>query len=130
VVRPGGFLVVCDDFKGSALEGLDAEETLRQFCAGWRVNTLIDEPTLHAYADAAGFEPFSSSDLTKWLELGRPRDRLLGAIAPALRRLNPRSVRFGNILGGTALQRSLARGWIRYHLVVFLRRPAAEAVGA
>lgn len=122
VVRPGGLLVICDDFKGTDIGSPDAEETLRRFCAGWRVNTLIDMTMLDTLARAAGFEPCANTDLTPWLELGRPRDRFFRAVVPLLRWLKLSSVRLGNVLGGTALQRSLARGWVRYQLVVFQRR--------
>jgi SAM-dependent methyltransferase len=121
VVRPGGVLVICDDFRSASADSLEAAATLRQFCAGWRVNTLVDLTAFDRLAAAAGFTTLSTADLTPWLELGRPRDRLFAALVPLLKPLGLRSARFANIFGGTALQKSLARGWVRYHLVVLRR---------
>jgi len=121
IVRPGGILIVCDDFLARAAPPA-ARPVLEQFRRGWHVNTLIDDLALRALAAAAGFEHVWTRDLTAWLELGRPRDRAFRAIAPLLRLLPRVSPRLANISGGAALQTALARGWLRYEFAVFERR--------
>jgi hypothetical protein len=73
-------------------------------------------------AHAAGFVHEYTFDLTPWLELGRPRDRVLAALVALVGWLPPARARMGHVVGGTALQRCLRRGWIGYDLVRF-RRP-------
>jgi len=121
ILRPGGILIVCDDFLTGIVPPA-AHRVLNAFRRGWHVNTLIDGEALRALAVGVGFEHRSTRDLTPWLQLGRPRDRVFRAVAPMLRLL-PRVVpRLANISGGAALQTSLARGWIRYEFAVFERK--------
>jgi SAM-dependent methyltransferase len=121
LVRPGGVLIVCDDFLTRGATAA-ARPVLEQFRRGWHVNTLIDAEALRDLAAAAGFDHLWTRDLTPWLELGRPRDRVFRAIAPLLRRLPRVPPRLANVSGGAALQTALARGWIRYEFAVFERR--------
>lgn len=122
ILRPGGILIVCDDFLAGNAQPAAARPVLERFRRGWHINTLVDGETLRGLAAEAGFEHLWTRDLTDWLELGRPRDRVFRAIAPLLRLL-PRVVpRLANVSGGAALQIALARGWIRYELAVFERR--------
>jgi SAM-dependent methyltransferase len=121
IIRPGGILIVCDDFLVRDAPPA-ARPLLDQFRRGWHVNSLIDGETLRALAADVGFEHLSTRDLTAWFELGRPRDRAFRAIAPLLRLLPRLSPRLANISGGAALQTALARGWIRYEIAVFERQ--------
>jgi SAM-dependent methyltransferase len=121
LVRPGGLLIVCDDFLAGDAPA-SAQRVLDEFRRGWHVNTLIDGESLRALAAGAGFEHLFTRNLTAWLELGRPRDRAFRAIAPLLRLLPRVSPRLANVSGGAALQTALARGWIRYEFAVFERQ--------
>jgi SAM-dependent methyltransferase len=121
LVRPGGILIVCDDFLGREVPP-GARQVLDEFRRGWHVNTLIDGEALRTLAAAAGFDHLGTRDLTPWLELGRPRDRAFRAIAPLLRLLPRLSSRLANVRGGAALQTALARRWIHYELAVFERQ--------
>ncbi|NOT26450.1 MAG: class I SAM-dependent methyltransferase [Acidobacteria bacterium] len=136
VVRPGGLLVICDDFMRAA-SSHESRRALDRFREGWHINTLISRDGLVELGQAAGFELDSATDLTPWLELYRARDRFLAmpanvfdwacrSLQPLLR-LDPPLIdcanrRFGHLLGGHALQTCLARGWVGYDLVVFRRR--------
>jgi len=119
IVRPGGWLVICDDFRRPTSDPA-ATRWLQRFARGWHINTLLLRDEVGALADHAGFERTSTTDLTPWLELGRPRDRWIAALA-ALAGWLPSS-RVGPWLGGSALQTCLRRGWLGYDLVVFRRR--------
>ena len=135
LVRPGGLLVICDDARRLATSPA-AERSVERFCRGWHINTLLRADELRALAHAAGFEHESVTDLSPWLELRRTRDRAIGfagtvfeGLGRGLRPLLGRdlrvsqriSTRYGYLLGGSALQRCLARGWIGYDFTVFRR---------
>lgn len=120
VIRPGGALVVCDDVRRPTSDPL-AKRAVERFCGGWRVNSLLSREELHAAARAAGFVHVETRDLTPWLELGRPRDRALGAFVALFGWLPLERTRFGHVVGGTALQTCLSRGWIGYDLIRFRR---------
>jgi SAM-dependent methyltransferase len=120
IVRPGGALVVCDDVLRGA-GGHAAERAIRRFADGWHAASLLDADALRALAAERGFAHVSTEDLTPYLELGRPRDRIVAAAAAVAGRLPYARARFGHLVGGSALQTCLARGWIGYELAVFRR---------
>jgi tocopherol O-methyltransferase len=121
VLVSGGLLIVCDDFR---TDGGDpaAARTLAQFAHGWHVNTLLAPAALRDLAARAGFDLVETIDLTPFLELARPRDRVIALLTSTLGWIPPLGRRFAPLVGGAALQRGLARGWIAYHCVVFRRR--------
>lgn len=116
LVRPGGALVICDDVRrrGSSRKG---ERAIRRFRLGWHVNSLLEAGELRSLAGESGFEHESTEDLSSYLELRRARDRILAIFAW----LPLEETRFGPLIGGSALQKSLANGWIGYDLMVFTR---------
>jgi cyclopropane fatty-acyl-phospholipid synthase-like methyltransferase len=123
LLRPGGTLVICDDFSRGPREP-HAARAIDRFRHGWHINTLITGSELRALAHAAGFEREDTVDLTPFLELGRARDRAIAVIAALLERLPIDRTRVDYLLGGSALQTCLARGWIGYDFVVFRRKVA------
>jgi SAM-dependent methyltransferase len=118
LVRPGGALVICDDFR-RPMAGAEATAAIERFCRGWHVNTLLEPKELHALARAAGFEHESTTDLTPFVDIGRPRDRLVDLLAGPIERLPWRWSRLDPWLGGSALQNCLRNGWLGYDFVVF-----------
>lgn len=121
LVRPGGRLVVCDDFRRASATSAAAERTLARFARGWHVNTLITTEELQRLAAAAGFVHEASTDLTGWLELNRPRDRAIAVMTALIGWLPLERTRIGHLIGGTALQTGLSRRWLGYDLAVFRR---------
>lgn len=117
LVRPGGMLAVCDDFRRPGA-GPVADSTINRFTRGWHLNSLLTPDELHALARAAGFVHESTLDLSPWLERPRTRDRVLDAL---LGWLPLQATPLGPVLGGTALQTCLRRGWTGYALVQFRR---------
>ena len=117
VIRPDGLLVICDDFKRTVTAPAGSR-AIERFCEGWHINTLIDRDTLRTLAREAGFAHETTVDLSSYLELGRPRDRVIHALAALLRWL-PGQARFGHLTGGSALQTCLRAGWIGYDLALF-----------
>jgi len=120
LIRPGGLLVVCDDFTRPTTDPA-AVNAVEQFRRGWHINTLIDRTELQRLAREAGFEHDSTVDLTQYLQLHRPRDRAIRVLIGLLGWIPLLSARFGHLAGGSALQQCLERGWIGYDLAVFRR---------
>ncbi len=120
IVRPAGLLAICDDFLRPG-DGPAARRTVARFRRGWRLNTLLHPHELRALAARAGFEHLSTDDLTPHLRLGRPRDRVAALFIAAFGWLPLDRTRFGHLVGGTALQTCLAKGWIGYDLALFRR---------
>jgi tocopherol O-methyltransferase len=120
LVRPGGALVICDDFRRGAV-GAQAMAAIDRFRRGWHVNTLLEPDDLRALAAGAGFEHESTVDLSAHVDIGRGRDRIVDALAGPIERLPWRWSRLDPWLGGSALQTCLRNGWLGYDLVVFRR---------
>lgn len=120
VVRPGGRLLLCDDFRRRTTDPA-ASRAVARFCRGWHVGTLLDREALRAMARRAGFEHESTTDLTPYLELGRPRDRAIALVVALVGWLPPVARRFDDLVGGSALQQCLTNGWIGYDLTCLRR---------
>jgi cyclopropane fatty-acyl-phospholipid synthase-like methyltransferase len=120
LVRPGGLLAICDDFRRPAAETA-AAGTIERFRRGWHVNTLLERAEVRSLARAAGFEHESTVDLTPHLELHRLRDRIGDVMLRLFGSLPFVAGRFDYLSGGIALQTCLARGWIGYDLALFRR---------
>jgi len=121
-LRPGGLLLVVDDFLAHPLEELDVAQLQRvdDFRQGWRVPGLSTVESARVAGAAAGFEFRRFEDLSALVRTGRPRDRLISALAPAFRALQLSPVPFfGNMIGGDALQKGLQAGTLRYGMAVF-----------
>ena len=125
IVRPGGLLAVCDDFLRRA-DSPAARRSVARFRRGWHLNTLLHPRDLRAVADEAGFEHVSTDNLTPHLRLARPRDRLAALFIALCGWLPLDRTRFGHLVGGTALQTCLAKGWIGYDLALFRRTAHAR----
>ncbi len=126
-VRPGGHVLIADDFLLSEEDRMDATErrVVGRFRAGWRVPAVCTADHLLEVARRAGFSAVRTVDLSGLTRPGsRVRDRVLALFSPLLTALRLERVPFfGNLIGGHALQIGLAGGFLRYQLVV-LRRVA------
>jgi len=120
LIRPGGTLVICDDVRRPTTDP-QAARALERFQRGWHVNTLITRAELVADAQAAGFLHEHSTDLTPWLELHRPRDRAISVFVALCGWLPLDRTPVAHVVGGSALQTCLARGWVTYELAWFRR---------
>ena len=125
LLRPGGRLALCDDVLGvpGRTPSPREERLLGRFRTGWRVGSLLAVPDLVAAASAAGLRLLSDENLTKHLELRRPRDRAVTAFVGLTRGL-PERLRgdyWWSLAGGDALQRCLVEGLVEYRLLVFER---------
>jgi SAM-dependent methyltransferase len=120
VIRPGGILAICDDIARPTSDAR-AQRTLARFRRGWHVHSLVTALELQRLASAAGFTHVSTTDLTPFLQLGRPRDVVIDLLLPLVVWLPLERTRLGHLDGGRALQQALKRGWLGYDLTIFTR---------
>jgi SAM-dependent methyltransferase len=120
LVRPGGALAICDDFR-SGDENAHAARAIAEFRRGWHVNSLLRLDQLATLAGRAGFVVERTEDLSPFVRIHRWRDRAIDAFLTALGWLRVDRSRFDDLVGGRALQTCLSEGWIRYELVVLRR---------
>lgn len=126
-LRPGGCLLVADDFLATDIDALNARQRLRvdQFRAGWRAPAICTPESLARAASEHGLEIGKVVDLTPLTRPGsRVRDRLTAAVSPMVARLGlGRMPFYGNLIGGNALQIGLREGFFAYQFVTFRRAP-------
>jgi len=127
-LSPGGRLILCDDWMTEKDRGAPARERcLAQFRAGWRIGSLHTVAEVDAMGGRAGLRLVEDLDLTSYLRLGRPRDRVIDLVVHTTRRLPWIAGRmvekpfWANMIGGSALQAGLRRRWLEYRLLVLER---------
>ncbi len=121
-LAPGGLLLVVDDFLTRPRDELLAAQrgAVDDFRAGWRVPSVDTVEVAISAAAEEGFDAVEARDLSGFVRTGRPRDRLIGLLAPAFRVAGLRRIPFfGNMIGGDALRRGLRCGFVAYRLLVF-----------
>jgi SAM-dependent methyltransferase len=117
-LRPGGALVIVDDVRAGDRD----DPALDDFRAGWHAPSVLSVAEAEALAADAGLVPVASNDLSGLQRLGRPRDRIIHAALPLLRRMGGRSMWAQSLVGGDALQHCHRAGLLQYRLLRFERR--------
>lgn len=124
LVRPGGYLILCDDLVADA--GLRADRRvarwLDRFRHGWMAGNLVSLTEADDLARSAGFSHEETRDLSRHIEIGRPRDRAVALLMRGFGRLPVAGSYWSMLRGGHALQVCLKRGWITHVFVVWKRR--------
>ena len=120
-LRPGGALVVVDDVF-TEVGAASADPRLDDFRAGWHAPNLLTVEAAESMAAEQGLVLQESRDLSSMQRMGRPRDRLVQAAQPVLRRMRGRSMWADSMVGGDALQRCHRAGLLEYRLLRFVRR--------
>jgi SAM-dependent methyltransferase len=116
-LRPGGALVVVDDVRAGGRD----DPALDDVKAGWHAPSLLSVAEAEALATDAGLALVASDDLSSMQRMGRPRDRLIHAALPLLRRLRSRSMWAQSLVGGNALQQCHRAGVLEYRMLRFER---------
>ena len=124
-LRPGGKLVLCDDFLtcASAPDTPQGARRLEEFRAGWHAGSLLTVEEVRTLAASHGLTLARELDLTAYLELRRPRDRWISVMLKLGRVLRPSGDYWRSLVGGNALQCALLNGLLSYRFLE-LRRTA------
>ncbi len=117
-LKPGGRLIICDDMIMADPEARDRD--LADFRRCWHAYGLSSRADLSGLCRDMGLELLTDLDLSPMLRLFRPRDRLAAFFLPALR-LFPHWPWAQNLVGGTALQRLLAKGRLAYRYQIWVK---------
>jgi SAM-dependent methyltransferase len=123
-LRPGGLLVVVDDFLSEPGDDLDVRQRrrVRDFREGWRVPSVCTPAECGAAAVAAGFTTRGDVDLSALVRLRRLRDEVISLVTPFLRVSGLVDVPFfGNMIGGDALRTGLQEGFLSYRMHAWTR---------
>ena len=131
LVRPGGYLIVCDDFlSAGALRSMPpASGWIERFQRGWVAPNALSEQETKALAVGAGFSHVETLDMTPFLEIRRPRDYAAGVLMRCFGWLPVNGSYWLMLYGGHALQLCLKRGWVRHLFTVWRREPTASDAG-
>jgi SAM-dependent methyltransferase len=123
LIRPGGHLIVCDDFARSAQVRSDPRSGrwVERFRRGWVAPNVETQDEAKALAAAAGFTHVETLDLTPHLEIRRLRDYAAGALMRGLGWLPVKNNYWSMLYGGHALQIGLKRGFIQHLFMVWQR---------
>ncbi len=118
-----GLLIVCDDFLRQPEAALSAAErrTVERVRRGWLTHSLVTPADANAHAERAGFRPLKDVDLTPYLELGRPRDRLIRTLLALGSALPVPGHAWRSLVGGSALQTALQTGLIDFRFMLWRR---------
>ena len=131
VIPDGGRLIICDDFlseSAAASQDRKGARNLADFRRGWHVGSLISIAQAEVHARSSGLRLIDNQDLTPYLRLRRPWDRLIAAFVNLGRALPFRSPWWDSWVGGHAIQRCLLTGLIRYHFLTFEKGCAGSDV--
>lgn len=132
-MRPGGLLAICDDIPRDEVFRSDLisqreNRLLGEFRRGWHVKTFLPVSGIIELAGDHGFSHLRCDDLSDWVVLDRPRDRLV-RVAAHIARIIDRGPRDGpfrtpwwdNLRGGDALQQLEKRRRMSYQICFFVR---------
>jgi ubiquinone/menaquinone biosynthesis C-methylase UbiE len=121
LVKPGGYLIICDDFltDESILKNKKAKPWLKQFQDGWLVSSLLSHQQVNKYASQAGFQEVECQDLSPYLKLKRPRDYFIKLLIKVMGKHALKYPYFQMLYGGNALQKCLAKKWISHELIIW-----------
>jgi hypothetical protein len=123
VLKAGGRLILCDDFltKMGTSTTLSSQHTrwVQEFQRGWHTPGLLSIQQTVQIARKQDLSLISDRDLTPFLELQRPRDRLIAVLIALGRHFPLHWPYWSSLVGGHALQQCLLSGLIEYHILVF-----------
>ena len=124
VIEHQGTLILCDDFlNNNAISGKKDRDLLERVRKGWHAVNLLPIKQVKEKASAFGFTLTEEKDLTPFLELGRPRDKVINMLLHIAPRFLFRFPFWQNLSGGDALQKLLSSGVLSYRFVVFKYQP-------
>jgi len=118
-LKPGGLLMIFDDFLRRDARTKKEKRILQEFRTGWKANNLDKIDHLSNLANASNLELKEDINLTSYLRLGRLRDKVIAMTAPILRIIPIRHQYATFLLGGNARQQGFKEGLLDYRMLVF-----------
>lgn len=127
ILRPGGCLVLIDDFFAAPPRERHLSpreqrwvETMQR---GWHAHGLCSVSTAVQEAEAHSLQLERNADLTPFLTFGRPRDQFIKWCIVPLRSFFWEWPYFRGLIGGDALQKCLQEEILEYRHLVFRFEP-------
>ena len=121
-LKPGGKLIICDDFltEGDGTR-VESDKLLAAFVEGWHIGSLWKIEKLKNKAENHGLTLAKNTDLTPYLNLWTLRDKMAHFFLYLYKLLPVKSIYWESVRGGDALQKCLIRGLINYRFLVFTK---------
>ena len=121
-LKPGGKLIICDDFLAENDNvSAHSQKLLNDYTQGWHVGTLWEVTKLKSNAENHGLTLSKNTDLTPYLNLWTLRDKMAHFFLYFYKLLPVKSTYWESIRGGDALQKCLMKGLIDYRFLVFTK---------
>ncbi|MEL7533327.1 MAG: class I SAM-dependent methyltransferase [Bacteroidota bacterium] len=124
-LKTGGKLVLIDDFLSPRAErsklSQKQHQQLSSFRQGWMAGSLLSQAGAESIAQKRGFRLLSSRNLSPFMQLGRPRDKVIGLMVALAGKWMQKSTYFKMMHGGYAKQQSLKQDLLRYQMLVWER---------
>lgn len=121
LLRPGGKLIVVDDFQAERHLSVPETEWLQAFMAGWHVPGVRTVEQICEYGETYQLRLLKNQDLTSYLHLHNLPDLIARGIRFLGNRLPIRHAILPSMLGSMALQQCLYQGITEYRFLVFER---------
>jgi len=121
-LKTGGILIIFDDILRRDAITKQEKRVLREFRTGWKANNLHQIDRLTKLANGEQLSLDENVDLSPYLKLGRPRDKVIAAAAPFLRIMPVLNSYATFLLGGNARQLGFKAGLLGYRIIVFSKR--------
>lgn len=125
LLKPGGRLVVCDDFLGRGAKGSTFKhrkvQWLKIFKNGWGINGLWEPSFVEGLAAKEGFILLKNDTLSPYLHLRPLPPLVIELLSAAVGALPNESLYLRSVMGGQALQLCLAHEIVEYRYLVFER---------
>jgi tocopherol O-methyltransferase len=121
LLRPGGKLIVVDDFQATHPLSSREIEWLEAFKAGWHVPGVRNVEQVCVWAEEHHLHMQKDDDLTPYLHLRNLPDVIARGVRFLGNRLPIRHAILSSMLGSMALQQCLHDGIVEYRFLVFER---------
>ncbi len=126
LLKPGGKLVLCDDFRSDDGEGesLDSQndQWLSIFKEGWGVKGIWQQNYVQTLAESENLLCIKSDNLTPYLRLKPIPGGVVELLSVGLGIIPGKKLYWQSVLGGQALQLCLAHGIVEYRYLVFEKK--------
>ena len=119
LLRPGGKLILVDDFCAARTLSDAEADWLAAYRAGWYVPGVCLPHQAEEWAAAAGLRPHRNDDLSSFLRLRALPDGFARFLLWFGQKLPVRHAILPSMLGSMALQQSLQQGILEYRFMVF-----------